>query len=102
MACKNIAGRWMTILVDCKLSREDTPHYDVEVASLDAVEIFSETFLLPTYYVYNDGQVVQAHTIRQHGKPGTWRGRGSGTDFLIFDKTVCKPFNKAFGVEVFA
>jgi hypothetical protein len=75
----------------------ETGNHDLEVAAIDAAEAFYAYAKWPVYFVFSDMSVVAPEDVREVAVPGTWRGNGSGTPFLLFPTAVGRPLDAVFG-----
>jgi hypothetical protein len=103
IAAKNIAGCNQIVFVDAKGGQryKDTGNHDVETSSVKAATAWIEFDQCPHYFVFGDGGVATPADVEEHGQPGTFRGTGSGTPFMLIPATKTQPFESVFGEFVF-
>lgn len=101
IAGKNIGGRQRIVYVEAKGGRRyrDTGNHDLEIASLDAAEkwVSFAGDHCPVFFIFDDLGVTTPADVRDHCRQGTYRGNGSGTPFVLFPTTICRPIDTVFG-----
>lgn len=99
VACRQFPSKTLVVFVDAKSGERwrDTGNHDIEVAAVNAALAFHEFSECPVYYVFADYGVLSPAQIIELGTPGSWRGSGSGTPFLLVPVASCYPFDAAFG-----
>lgn len=99
IACKRLVTGTRLVFVDAKAGDrwKDTGKHDVETAALDAAEKWVTLSECPYFFVFGDGGVLTPDVLRELGQPGTFRGVGSGTPFLLVPRAACTPFGAIFG-----
>jgi hypothetical protein len=79
-------GRTSVALVDAKHCPADRKNYAIEIASIEAAELFVERFFTPTFYVFSDWKALTPRDARMRGYFNASAPGGSGTPFLLIDK----------------
>lgn len=101
IAAKQFASRTQVVFIDAKAGAtyKRTGKHDLEVAALEAAEKWIELSgdCCPYYFIFDDGGVLTPSAVRELAEPGVFRGRGSGTPFLLFPANACHPFDGIFG-----
>jgi hypothetical protein len=101
IAAKPFAARTIVVFIDAKAGQRyrDTGNHDLEVSALESAERWIEysSDACPHYFVFQDWGVTTPAVVRELGWRGSWRGFGSGTPFLLFPVTACRPFDAIFG-----
>jgi hypothetical protein len=104
IAAKNIAGRNQIVFVDAKGGQryKETGNHDVETSSVKAAAhwITLNRDRCPTFLVFGDGGVATPADVEEHGRPGTFRGTGSGTPFMLIPAAKTRPFESVFGQPI--
>lgn len=72
-------------------------NHDIETRALEAAEAFYAYAKWPVYFVFSDMSLTDPERIRELGRPGPYYGSGSGTPFLLFSTTICRPLDSTFG-----
>jgi hypothetical protein len=90
------------VSVDAKAGErwKDTGNHDVETAavrSLSAWTVYSGNL---SYFVFSDFRCATPSMAIDLGRPGSFRGNGSGTPFMLIKATDCVPFDEIFGSYV--
>lgn len=78
------------LLVDAKFGRTDTPNYDMEKASLDALVALQRATDVPVVIVWADMRCsyVMALECCDSRSEGVYCGNGSGTPYWLFPKDL--------------
>lgn len=99
IAAKRFTATTRVVFVDAKDGDRwrDTGNHDVETAALAAAHKWEDLSECPFYFVFSDAGVATPALITEIGKPGQYRGVGSGTPFLVFSAVACATFNSVFG-----
>lgn len=85
------------VLIECKSGDSSkTGNHAIEIKSLDAAEYFSFAGL-PVFLVFDDFHCAPTSIVRASSKPGPYRGKGSGTPFVLLPRTEGAPFDAVFG-----
>lgn len=100
IATKPQRTRMALAFIDAKAGEtyQRTGNYDIEAAALDSAERFA-TFARGCHYffVFDDLGVIRPQVVRGHGSLGPYRGRGSGTPFVVINTDHAVPFDSVFG-----
>lgn len=100
IATKPRLTRMALVFIDAKAGEayQTTGNYDIEAAALETAERWS-TFARSChfFFVFDDLGVLTPRTVRDHGRIGTFRGRGSGTPFVLVDTGHAVSFDAVFG-----
>lgn len=95
--------RMLLVFIDAKagITYQRTGNYDIEIAALETAERWT-MFALGSwfFFVFDDLRVLSPSVVRTHGRPGPYRGQGSGTAFLLVRATHALPFDDIFGLPV--
>jgi hypothetical protein len=75
----------------------ETGNHDIEAAALDGAEKWESMSGCPVHFVFNDGGVISPTVFRELAAPGTFRGLGSGTPFLLVTREACQRFDAVYG-----
>jgi len=87
-------GGPLAVLIDAKSGERwrTTGNVCVEKAALDAAVRFSHALKIDVYFIFTDGSAISAIQLDHCAKWGvSWRGRGSGTPFWLFQKADTWP-----------
>jgi hypothetical protein len=87
-------GRSYVALIDAKASNGQ--RYAIEMSAVDTAEIYVDGLYTPTFFVFDDWNVLTPLEVRQRGFQGPFRGSGSGTPFLLVEKCYGRPFTDFF------
>lgn len=90
------SGRAMVALIDAKVCGSNTPNYSVEMSAVETSEIYTDKLYTPTFFVFDDWQVMTPREVRQRGRPGPTATKGSGTPYLLVEKRFGRPFAEIF------
>jgi hypothetical protein len=85
--------------VDAKAGEtwRDTQKHDIEIAALEGAEKWEQMSGCPVHFVFSDGGVITPTVLRELAVPGQFRGRGSGTPFLLVTRQACQRFDAIYG-----
>jgi hypothetical protein len=101
--CDLPSGRSFVALIDAKVSPPpDTGNYAIERSAVEALEIWTDHFYTPTFFVFDDWQVLTPREARQRGRlgPEPGPGRGSGTPYFLIAKRNARAFDAIFPAVV--
>lgn len=87
-------GRAYVALIDAKVCKGQ--RYALEMSAVETAAIYTDHLYTPCFFVFDDWMVLTPFEARQRGVPGPFRGNGSGTPFLLVDKTYGQPFTDRF------
>lgn len=101
IAAKKFSAKMRVVFIDAKDgdTHQETGNHNLETAALDAAEKWEAMSECPFYYVFSDGRVATPGLVREICWPGTYRGVGSGTPFVLFRKVACERFDVTFGTR---
>lgn len=104
IAAKKFANRNVLIFVDAKAGEKwrETGNHAIETAAVETAAAWAEFSHCPTWFAFSDGSVTTPDRIKTLGIPGSFRGSGSGTPFLLIGTAICEPFDAIFGQLVVA
>lgn len=91
--------RVRAFLIDAKAGDtwQRTDRHDVEIDALEGAANAEMIWGIPAAFVFQDWSVASPETIRKH-TIRQMNGVGPGrTDFVIFPRSACKPFDTVFG-----
>ena len=99
IAAKSYAHQTNISFVDAKagLRYQETGRHDIERASAEAAEGFAQFTQCPVWFAFHDGSVTTPDRVLEVGRPGTFRGNGSGTKFILISQQICENFDYIFG-----
>jgi hypothetical protein len=99
IAAKKFKAVNRLMFVDAKAGEKyrETGNHDVETAALEGAEKWQQFSDCPVYFVFTNGDTITPQVFRELGKPGPYRGVGSGTPFLLIPRSACTPFDATFG-----
>lgn len=104
IAVKSFAAKTIVAFIDAKAGDRylQTGNHDVEISALESAEKWIEFSgeKCPYYFVFRDGGVATPDMVRGTGWPGPYYGTGSGTPFLLFPASTCRPFDTVFGYSI--
>jgi hypothetical protein len=84
----------VAVLIDAKSGERwrTTGNLDIEKAALAAAVRFSDALKIDVYFIFSDGSAISAVQLDHCAKwDVSWRGRGSGTPFWLFQKADTWP-----------
>lgn len=87
-------GKVTVALIDAKICGNDQPNHSVEIAALEAAEFFLK--IIPVYFVFSNWKVLTPDDVKNYGWEGRFKGSGSGTPFLLFEKHAGVDFDSVF------
>lgn len=106
IAAKRFAAQTLITFTDAKAGEKwrETGNHSIEAAALASAEKWIEMSgdRCPYYFVFADGGVATPSVIRELGRPGAFRGVGSGTPFLLLPVSACQKFDAIFGTPTAA
>ncbi len=76
-----------TLFLEVKNCCLNTSNWDIETASLDAQHLFRHALGCPIYFVFPDLTIASPDAVKAHCRPGPFRGKGSGTPFILTPKS---------------
>lgn len=101
IAAKTLAGGEQIIFIDAKAGErhKETGNHDIERDALESAERWIELSggQCPYYFVFGDGGIATPGDVREACWDGFYNGKGSGTPFILFPTTICRPFHSVFG-----
>jgi hypothetical protein len=65
-------------------------------SAVETAQVFTDYLYTPTFFVFDDWQVMTPRDIRQRGRMGPSLTDGSGTPYLLVEKGFGKPFDAVF------
>lgn len=99
IAAKRFSAHTRLVFVDAKAGDrwKDTGKHDIETAALDGADLWQQYSGCDTYFVFSNGDTITPQTFRELAAPGTFRGSGSGTPFMLATRAACSRFDDVFG-----
>lgn len=101
ITAKRFPARTRLVFIDAKAGEtwRKTGRHDVEDGALIGAESWSTYADCETYFVFSSGDTITPAAFRQAATPGTYRGVGSGTPFLLAPRAACQRFDTVFGAR---
>lgn len=95
IASRRFSSRTQVIYIDAKAGDKwrETGRHDFECAAVEASAKWAEYSGCPTYFVCSDWSVYTPDHVAETGTPGSFRGSGSGTPFLLVLQRSGLPFD---------
>lgn len=103
IAAKVYSAKARVVFIDAIAGEKfrETGNHDIESAALDAAEQWIKySNDLPYYFVFHNGDTATPSMVRELSQPGSWRGNGSGTPFVLFPVISCQSFDAVFGAAI--
>jgi len=96
--CDLSPDRSFVALIDAKVSPPDMGNYAIERSAVEALELWADHFYTPTFFVFDDWQILTPREARQRGRlgPDPRPGRGSGTPYFLVAKHFGRRFEDIF------
>jgi hypothetical protein len=83
-------------LLDVKTDSGKTPNYSIEISALEACEAMQNGFFTPSWFIFPDLRVLTPKIVRKNCKTGNFRGNGTGTPFVIVEKSYAVSIDVAW------
>ena len=88
-------GTALVALIDAKTC-PDRPNYSIEIKAIETMEIYKDKFHTPTFFVFDDWNVLTPRTVRERGWIGPPPRFGSGTPYMLVSKEFSLPMSEVF------
>lgn len=88
-------GRSFVALIDAKTCG-DKPNYALEMSAIETAEVYADRLYTPTFFVFDNWQVLTPREARQRGAKGPDASKGSGTPYVLVAKQFGRKFDEVF------
>lgn len=89
-------GSSFVALIDAKVCGDKTNNYAIEISAIETCSIYTDKLFTPTFFVFDDWNVLTPREAYQRGRPGPESPQGSGTPYVLVRKCYSRPFGDVF------
>lgn len=93
---KRVNLKIRVVLLDVKADKPERDRWAIEIKAIETCEMFQNSLFTLCWFIFDDGKLsaMTPEMVRDHGIRAGFQGVGSGTPFVVVDKTAAKNINQ--------